>query len=811
MTSQDAENKDMEVNVLDELLENADDDDLAAELNNEEKKVGKRMPLTPSTPPSTKASLAAAAAAKKNSATAKPVKRVASADKTSSQKKMLPPSKAPPSKPTSTPKKKPPANVPISSASVGPSTSATVSSTSSTLAQSKSSSQPKLVKKIPQTKIAAKSPTTAEKPVVMKAKPVVSATGEPKMSAEDLLTAEQAAQKGMVIKKTVAKKIPTTHQTQNKPIKKVVAPPKAAAVKVSETTSATKVKPEKVAVTAPKPSAVSPSVVVASSKMHVPDEDPDRLHVTPTAEELQVAEEPLPPPPMVSGGSSSSMHTRTLDPVASFVMGGGSSRMSCVSEGRGGGNTTANPDYDTRSEASSSGHESCSCSLGSSTSRSRSVSRSRSRSRSQSYSGSSSAASEPGNRSPRHHVSRKRRHSPIIYDRKNRSVERTPKRPRVSSSVGRRDISEHADQHLMKYFFRNARFFLVKSNNHENVVLSKAKGVWSTPPQNEAKLNQAFRECKNVILIYSVKESGKFQGFARLASESNHDCPTIQWVLPPGLSARALGGVFQVDWICRRELPFTKTAHLYNPWNDGKQVKIGRDGQEIEPRVAEELCQLFPVDENIDLRSILRRRGRSSRRSPTHRRRTPSRRSASPCGRGHRHRHARTGGRDEARLHLARVHSRRSRNSHGSHSPRPRHRRESSDDGYRLARRGRYGPDHEMPMDRYPVRRDQPSMNGKSFWEMHLQAYQDYLREYHHHQRPPLPPMPYGPPPPFPMDAMPYHYDRNMHHIDYNHGVASRTSRQPEKRSYEMTVDDFIRRTARPPPSRVERRYRERR
>lgn len=68
-------------------------------------------------------------------------------------------------------------------------------------------------------------------------------------------------------------------------------------------------------------------------------------------------------------------------------------------------------------------------------------------------------------------------------------------------------------------------------------------------------------------------------------------------MLPPGLSAKALGGVFKVDWICRKELPFTSTLHLYNPWNDGKQVKIGRDGQEIEPRVAEELCRLFPEDE----------------------------------------------------------------------------------------------------------------------------------------------------------------------------------------------------------------------
>jgi hypothetical protein len=45
----------------------------------------------------------------------------------------------------------------------------------------------------------------------------------------------------------------------------------------------------------------------------------------------------------------------------------------------------------------------------------------------------------------------------------------------------------------LKYIFRNPRFFLIKSNNHENVALAKAKGVWSTPPQNEARLNQAYR------------------------------------------------------------------------------------------------------------------------------------------------------------------------------------------------------------------------------------------------------------------------------------------------------------------------------
>lgn len=141
----------------------------------------------------------------------------------------------------------------------------------------------------------------------------------------------------------------------------------------------------------------------------------------------------------------------------------------------------------------------------------------------------------------------------------------------------------------LNYLFRETKFFVIKSNNAENVRISKQKGVWSTLPQNEQNLNSAYKECRNVILIFSVKESGKFAGFARMAGESRHDVPAVEWELPPGISAKALGGVFEIDWICKKELSFTCTTHLHNPWNDGKPVKIGRDGQEIEPKVAEEL------------------------------------------------------------------------------------------------------------------------------------------------------------------------------------------------------------------------------
>lgn len=159
----------------------------------------------------------------------------------------------------------------------------------------------------------------------------------------------------------------------------------------------------------------------------------------------------------------------------------------------------------------------------------------------------------------------------------------------------------------LNYLFRGTHFFLIKSNNADNVAIAKTKNVWATLPQNEANLNQAFKESRNVLLIFSVNESGKFAGFARMSSQSRRDLSHPAWVLPPSISPKALGGIIELDWICRKELSFNCTSHLYNTWNESKPVKIGRDGQEIEPKVGSELCRLFPEDEKIEMTPILRK------------------------------------------------------------------------------------------------------------------------------------------------------------------------------------------------------------
>lgn len=40
-----------------------------------------------------------------------------------------------------------------------------------------------------------------------------------------------------------------------------------------------------------------------------------------------------------------------------------------------------------------------------------------------------------------------------------------------------------------------------------------------------------------------------------------------------------LGGVFCVEWIQKESIPFHRTQHILNPWNDSKKVQISRDGQ----------------------------------------------------------------------------------------------------------------------------------------------------------------------------------------------------------------------------------------
>ncbi|KAK8081644.1 hypothetical protein PG996_000425 [Apiospora saccharicola] len=57
--------------------------------------------------------------------------------------------------------------------------------------------------------------------------------------------------------------------------------------------------------------------------------------------------------------------------------------------------------------------------------------------------------------------------------------------------------------------------------------------------------------------------------------------------------SKAWGKPFKLEWLSSSRLPFYRTRGLRNPWNSNREVKIARDGTELEPSVGRRLIGLF--------------------------------------------------------------------------------------------------------------------------------------------------------------------------------------------------------------------------
>ncbi|KAG6816406.1 hypothetical protein H0H87_006210 [Tephrocybe sp. NHM501043] len=49
------------------------------------------------------------------------------------------------------------------------------------------------------------------------------------------------------------------------------------------------------------------------------------------------------------------------------------------------------------------------------------------------------------------------------------------------------------------------------------------------------------------------------------------------------------GESFKVEWLSTEKIPFQRTKHIRNPWNHDREVKVSRDGTELEPSVGRKL------------------------------------------------------------------------------------------------------------------------------------------------------------------------------------------------------------------------------
>ncbi|KAF2630806.1 hypothetical protein BU25DRAFT_455872 [Macroventuria anomochaeta] len=200
------------------------------------------------------------------------------------------------------------------------------------------------------------------------------------------------------------------------------------------------------------------------------------------------------------------------------------------------------------------------------------------------------------------------------------------------------------------------KYFIVKSLTLQDLELSIRNGIWATQSHNEDVLNKAYQSAENVYLIFSANKSGEYFGYARMTSpiledgseligsapkaENIMDAPDVPKSIPTPATewaprgriiddsargtifweaelsdseaeeevtekvetqvdgdspvvAQSWGKPFKVEWLSATRLPFYRTRGLRNPWNANREVKIARDGTELEPSVGERLIQMF--------------------------------------------------------------------------------------------------------------------------------------------------------------------------------------------------------------------------
>ncbi|CAI7678346.1 unnamed protein product [Penicillium pancosmium] len=109
-----------------------------------------------------------------------------------------------------------------------------------------------------------------------------------------------------------------------------------------------------------------------------------------------------------------------------------------------------------------------------------------------------------------------------------------------------------------------------------------------TPATSNAPKGRIIDDSARGTIFWEVESLGDETDDAR--SERSVDGLCLEDGEAEGQS---FGKPFRIQWLSTERVPFHRTRGLRNPWNANREVKIARDGTEIEPTVGRKLIQLF--------------------------------------------------------------------------------------------------------------------------------------------------------------------------------------------------------------------------
>ncbi|KAK1430197.1 hypothetical protein QVD17_12765 [Tagetes erecta] len=188
----------------------------------------------------------------------------------------------------------------------------------------------------------------------------------------------------------------------------------------------------------------------------------------------------------------------------------------------------------------------------------------------------------------------------MIHAPKVRESEELTCGPRAQSSVIEHKESEHSlksDRYNLDGFqtnYEKAKFFIIKSYSEDDVHKCVKYDVWSSTPNGNKKLDDAFHEAQGktaskcpVFLFFSVNGSGQFVGVAEMTGPVVFDKDMDFWQLDKW------SGFFPVKWHIVKDIPNAQLRHIILENNDNRPVTYTRDTQEVGLQQGLEMLDIF--------------------------------------------------------------------------------------------------------------------------------------------------------------------------------------------------------------------------
>lgn len=135
-----------------------------------------------------------------------------------------------------------------------------------------------------------------------------------------------------------------------------------------------------------------------------------------------------------------------------------------------------------------------------------------------------------------------------------------------------------------------------KGNEPENIHQAQSIGIRDTPLQTmplKTIYTPATATAPEGRVIDDSERGTIF--WESIEPDTSHDASSDRQDDTEELSSgtRSWSKPFNVQWISTTKLPFYRTRGLRNSWNSNREVKIARDGTEIEETVGRRLIQMF--------------------------------------------------------------------------------------------------------------------------------------------------------------------------------------------------------------------------